>query len=217
MLERLHARLVRQPLLKLATAATRVLLAVAFLPSGLVKIMGRPFTTLPVTTAVGHFFDGFFAAFGYYRFVGAMQLLAAGLLLVPSTAALGAALYLPIILNIFAVTVAVDFGSTRIITGLMLMADLYLLFWDYDRWKGLLPGLGASSAEVRRRHVGFMPTLGMYVAAAVGLYGVTSLHLARLRHGSYTRPLVTIVAAAIVGIVSLGFVWRQTRTQPTLG
>lgn len=60
--DRLHARVVRSRLLVVFTAVTRVLLALAFMPSGLVKLLGQRFTTLPVTTPVGHFFDGFFAA-----------------------------------------------------------------------------------------------------------------------------------------------------------
>src|SRR5436190_20172024 len=114
---RLHARAV-EPALRVFTAVTRVLLAVAFVPSGLVKILGEPFTTLPTSDPVGFFFAGFFSAHGYYRFIGVMQWTAAALLIIPLTATLGAALYLPIIVNIFAITVAIgpSFGGTRFIT-----------------------------------------------------------------------------------------------------
>lgn len=192
------------------TGITRVLLALAFVPSGLVKIMDAPFTTLPTTTAVGFFFAGFFSAHGYYRFVGIAQWTAAALLLVPQTATLGAVLYLPIIVNIFAITVAVDFANTRFITGLMVIADLYLLCWDYDRWKSLLPGIGASSSEIRARHVGLLTTLGLMLAAGLGLFGVTGAHMARLRHGSYTVPLLAVGVATILGIASLARAWRGT-------
>jgi uncharacterized membrane protein YphA (DoxX/SURF4 family) len=116
-LDRLHAWVVGSPLLRVFTAVTRVLLAMAFLPSGLTKALGRRFTTLPVTDPVGYFFDGFFSAPGYYRFVGVLQLVAAALLMIPRTAALGAVVYLPIILNIFVITVSVNFGGTILITG----------------------------------------------------------------------------------------------------
>ena len=43
--------------------------------------------------------------------------------------------------TIFVITLSVrGFAGTRIITGLMLLADLYLLAWDFDRWKALVPG-----------------------------------------------------------------------------
>src|SRR5580765_6145186 len=117
---RVHAWATAQPSLRLFTVMVRVLLALAFVPSGLVKILGQPFTTLPVSDPVGYFFAGFFSAHGYYRFVGVAQWTAAALLLIPRTATLGALVYLPIITNIFAITVAIGpaFYGTRVVTGL---------------------------------------------------------------------------------------------------
>jgi hypothetical protein len=54
-LDRLHTRIVSSRVLVVFTAVTRVLLALAFLPSGLVKVLGHRFTTLPVTDPVGIF------------------------------------------------------------------------------------------------------------------------------------------------------------------
>lgn len=42
-------------------------------------------------------------------------------------------------MNIFVITLAVDFRGTQVVSGLMLLGNVYLLAWDYDRWKGLLP------------------------------------------------------------------------------
>ena len=69
------------------------------------KILGQPFTALPSTDPVGYFFAGFFSAHGYFR--GVAQWVAAGLLLIPRTATPGALLYLPIIVNIFVITMAI--------------------------------------------------------------------------------------------------------------
>jgi len=74
----------------------------------------------------------------YYKFIGVSQLTAALLLLIPRTTLLGAILYLPIILNICVLTYATRFEGTRIAT-LMLLANLYLLCWDYARLKYVLP------------------------------------------------------------------------------
>ena len=71
-------------------------------------------------------------------FIGASQLIAALLLLIPRTALLGAIFYFPIILNICVLTYAVRFEGTRIAT-LMLLANLFLLAWDYQRLKYILP------------------------------------------------------------------------------
>jgi len=205
---RLHARAV-EPALRLFTAVTRVLLAVAFVPSGLVKILGEPFTTLPTSDPVGFFFAGFFSAHGYYRFIGVMQWTAAALLIIPLTATLGAALYLPIIVNIFAITVAIgpSFGGTRFITGAMLLANLYLIAWDWKRWRSILSIVVAPDD----RRVDLLPMFGIFVAAAIGLLAVTGLHLARLRHAPYGWFLLLFVAAALLGVGALVMTYRRAR------
>jgi uncharacterized membrane protein YphA (DoxX/SURF4 family) len=121
----------------------RVALALGFIPSGIVKVMGQRFTALPSNHPLGHYFDALQLTGFYYTFIGVSQLTAALLLLIPRTTFLGAILYLPIILNICVLTYATRFEGTRIAT-LMLLANLYLLCWDYARLKYVLL-LGASS------------------------------------------------------------------------
>jgi hypothetical protein len=206
-LTRLHASATAQPALRLFTVIVRVLLALAFVPSGLIKILDQPFTTLPVSDPVGYFFAGFFSAHGYYRFVGAAQWTAAALLLTPWTATLGAFVYLPIITNIFAITLAIGpaFYGTRVVTGLMFLADIYLIAWDWDRWKAVLP----AAAPVRARHGDFMTSFGLLIAAAGGLWSITQVHLARLRHDSYTASLAMVVAMALLGLAMLVSGYRR--------
>jgi hypothetical protein len=211
---RLHAWAVGRPALRIFTVIVRALLALAFMPSGLVKVQGHPFTLLPTSDPVGFFFAGFFSALGYYRFIGVMQILAAVLLLVPATATLGALIYLPIIANIFAITVGVNFEGTRVVTGLMLLADVYLLCWDYDRWKSVLPIVGASRQDVRVRHLGLGPIVLIEAAAALGLFGITGVHLARLRHRRYAGPLLLVAIAALGGVTGLVSAYRQTARRP---
>lgn len=120
------------------TVFCRVTLALGFIPSGIVKIMGERFTGLPSNHPLGHYFDALYQTGPYYTFIGVGQLLIALLLLIPRTALLGAMMYFPIILNICVLAYATRFEGTRI-TTLMLLANLYLLCWDYDRIKYILP------------------------------------------------------------------------------
>jgi len=124
--------------LRYFTVFCRVALALGFIPSGVVKVIGQRFTALPSNHPLGHYFDALQLTGFYYRFIGIGQLTAALLLLIPRTALTGAILYLPIILNICVLTYATRFEGTRIAT-LMLLANLYLLCWDYDRLKYVLP------------------------------------------------------------------------------
>jgi uncharacterized membrane protein YphA (DoxX/SURF4 family) len=116
----------------------RLALALGFIPSGIVKVMGERFTALPSNHPLGHYFDALYLTGYYYTFIGVGQLMAALLLLIPRTALLGAILYFPIILNICVLAYAVRFEGTRI-TTLMLLANLFLLVWDSDRLKHVLP------------------------------------------------------------------------------
>src|SRR5215510_4188407 len=100
--------------------------------------MGERFTALPSNHPLGHYFDALHLTGYYYTFIGVGQLIAALLLLIPRTALLGAIFYFPIILNICVLTYATRFEGTRIAT-LMLLANLFLLAWDYPRLKSILP------------------------------------------------------------------------------
>ncbi|MBT8253163.1 MAG: hypothetical protein HKN00_12275 [Flavobacteriaceae bacterium] len=136
-LDVLYSYIHSRPIFKWFTWSVRILLALAFLPSGLKKLLGERFTSLSLESPVGFFFEALFRTGFYWNFLGGMQLLAAALLLIPRTSFLGALLYFPIIVNIFVIVTAMEFKGTPIIAGLMLLANLYLLFWDLDRLKNL--------------------------------------------------------------------------------
>jgi len=120
------------------TVFCRIALALGFIPSGVVKTMGERFTALPPNHPLGHYFDALFQTGYYYTFIGIGQLIIALLLLIPRTALLGAIMYFPTILNICILAYATRFEGTRI-TTLMLLANIYLLCWDYERIKHILP------------------------------------------------------------------------------
>jgi len=142
-LARVHAWARAQPWLGRFTLMNRLLLAMAFLPTGLVKATGQRFTTLPVENPVGFFFEAMYRTGPYWHFIGLMQMVAAVMLLVPATATLGAVLFLPIGLSIFLITWGVGFTGTVWVTGGMLLAVLYLVCWDGDRvWAAAATLLG---------------------------------------------------------------------------
>jgi uncharacterized membrane protein YphA (DoxX/SURF4 family) len=134
-LDQIHARVRENRWLKVFTVVTRVLLALAFLPSGITKVMGNRFTVLGIDNPVGFFFEALYRTGFYWRFLGICQLTVALLLLIPKTATIAALAYFPLILNIFVITVSLHFTGTPVITGLMLLANIYLLCWDYAKLK----------------------------------------------------------------------------------
>lgn len=117
----------------------RIALAASFIPSGFVKIMGERFAEgLPSNNPLGHYFDALQLTGYYYTFIGITQIIIAILLLIPRTSLLGALMYFPIIVNICVLTYATRFEGTRIVT-FMVLACLFLLIWDYNRLKHILP------------------------------------------------------------------------------
>jgi uncharacterized membrane protein YphA (DoxX/SURF4 family) len=117
----------------------RIVLAASFIPTGIVKIMGERFAEgLSSNNPLGHYFDALHQTGYYYTFIGISQIIIAILLLIPRTSLLGALMYFPIIVNICVLTYATRFAGTRLVT-MMVLASVFLLIWDYDRIKHILP------------------------------------------------------------------------------
>lgn len=117
----------------------RIALAASFIPTGFVKIMGERFAAgLSSNNPLGHYFDALYLTGYYYTFIGIVQIIIAILLLIPRTSLLGALMYFPMIVNICVLTYATRFAGTRLNT-MMLLASLFLLIWNYDRLKYILP------------------------------------------------------------------------------
>ncbi len=150
-LDRLHARARASPALYRVVLATRCLFAMAFIPTGWVKFTGHRFTSISSNDPIGALFEALYQTGGYWQFLGATQVVAGLLMLVPRAATLGAVVFFPVALNIFVITVALGFHGTPFITGPMLLAAAALLAWDWDRLRGLVtertPLLSAEERE----------------------------------------------------------------------
>lgn len=133
-----HSKIYKRKLFIIFTWCTRVLLSLAFIPSGLKKLLGEPFTILGIDNPVGFFFKALYETGFYWNFLGFMQVLTAILIVIPRTAFFGAMLYFPIIINIFIIVIAMGFVGTPYIAGLMLLANFYLLLWDYKKTKRIV-------------------------------------------------------------------------------
>lgn len=106
----------------------------------MVKIMGERFASgLSVNHPMGHYLEALHHTGYYYTFIGVVQVTAAIMLLIPRTVTLGAFLYFPIILNICILTYAVRFDGSLFTAPLMVLANLYILGWNYEKWKYILP------------------------------------------------------------------------------
>lgn len=179
---------------------SRILLALAFVPTALVKVQGKRFTVLSTDTPIGYFFEAMYQSGGYWRFIGVSQLLAGLLLLIPQTATIGAVLFFPIILNVFIITVALQFTGTPLITGLMLLASLFLLCWDYHRFATVLWGSRAAY------DVPTLPALSTIEKAGYAIGGAAAMGILFMSRGLANGLLGKVSLAALLFLGVIGFV-----------
>lgn len=102
--------------------------------------MGERFASgLSVNHPMGSYLVSLHETGYYYTSIGVFQVIAGILLIIPRTVLLGVFIYFPIILNICILSFAVRFDGSFVAAPLMVLANLYLLFWYYDRIKPILP------------------------------------------------------------------------------
>lgn len=128
--------------LQIFTIYLRYLIGGAFVFASIIKIEGGRFTSesgehVPIDEA-WHFFETLYRSGLYWKFLGLSQLVAGGLLMTQKFSKLGALVFLPISINIFVITLSYDFNNTPVITAGLVLANIYLLLWDWNTFKVIL-------------------------------------------------------------------------------
>ncbi|ADB37800.1 hypothetical protein [Spirosoma linguale] len=194
-------------MLQLFTIYLRYLIGGAFVFASIVKIQGQRFTTdsgasAPIHDA-WHFFETLYQSGLYWQFLGWGQLIAGFLLMTQVLSTLGAVMFFPIILNIFVITISYYFAGTPIITFLMLLANTYLLVWDWNRLKVVvLPTQSTFVDEV-------YPLMRRRSWAYLGLFYACLSILAKLTLQSFLSVLLVFGIALIAGILVLIYTLKE--------
>jgi hypothetical protein len=120
----------------------RYLIGGSFVFASIIKIKGGRFTTLsgenePIGSA-WHMFETLYQSGLWWKFLGTGQLIAGFLLMTQRFAKLGALMFFPIVANVFVITISYDFRGTPYITGLLVLANIFLILWDWDELKVLI-------------------------------------------------------------------------------
>ncbi|MEM7479995.1 MAG: hypothetical protein AAF481_02380 [Acidobacteriota bacterium] len=177
---------------QLAVVNLRILLGFAFLPAGLKKVLGQPFTDPGNSGSFHEFLHAFYATGVFYPFVGAVQLAIAFLLMTQTYATLGAVMALPVITSIAVFCWSTGVVPTAVVVTFMLAGNLVLLLWDADRWIGILrPNrLERTASATLSRPGAPVPSALIDLAlwrlcgfAILAFYGLTCL-----LHGGVYRP-----------------------------
>ena len=117
---------------------TKFLLGIGFILSGLRKIPGVKFTTLPTDHPVGLFFEGMYQTGFYWNFIGYYQIVIGFLLMTPWFRKLTPLLLLPVTINIFLVSASLHMRGTPFITAFMLLGNLFLIGWHLKSYIPIL-------------------------------------------------------------------------------
>lgn len=131
-------RLRQVPLWRVLYWLARIGLSLAFIVSGIRKLPGVLFTILPTTDPVGYYFDAMHQTGFYWNFIGVFQILLGLLIFFNRFVVISVLLMMPVTVNIFLVSFALNMKGTPFITTLMLLANLFLLLWNYENYLSLL-------------------------------------------------------------------------------
>jgi hypothetical protein len=138
---------------------TRYLIGGAFVFASLIKLKGYRFTSAsgaaePINSAF-HFFETMYQSGIYWQFIGLGQLVSGALLMTQRYAKLGALVNFPIIANIFVITISYNFNGTPVITGSMLLANILLIYWDWNELRILvnLPVISSNNGSLEKRKI----------------------------------------------------------------
>lgn len=176
-LDRTHLKVRQNRWLWFFTIFNRVMLAFGFIPAGFVKLNDERFTALATEHPMGSYLEAFYHTGFYYPSVGVMQILASILLLIPRTATLGALLYFPIILNICLLSFAVRFDGSLLTSPLMVIANFYLLCWDWHRLKFIFFPNTPKAIVPTRRELGNRFPFKFFAGSAATVFAVIALLL----------------------------------------
>lgn len=125
----------KMKVLRFFTVSIRVFLGLIFFSSGMGKLLPFPGIIGPVwlEAELAQYGLGMFA-----RFIAYSQITVGLLLLSQRFATLGAVMLFPIVLNIFMVTVSMNWRGTPYVLAFFMLLNIYLLIMDYHKLKFLL-------------------------------------------------------------------------------
>jgi hypothetical protein len=158
----------------------------------MVKIVGERFASgLAVNHPMGAYLEALHHTGYYYTFIGVAQVVAAILLIIPRTVTLGALLYLPIIVNIWLLSFALRFEGSIVTSPLMVLANLYILVWNYDRLKYILPFKRYSNYGIIEKQKKYSNKFPFLFFAGVFLTVILTVSIARFGFEAMPRNSIS--------------------------
>ena len=165
---------------QILTILVRYLLGMAFVWSSILKIRGIRFEpqsgeNTPINS-ISHLLEAMYRSGFYWYFIGWGQFIAGLLIMSQIFSTLGAVVYFPIMLSIFILTTAFQSPGILTVTSLMLLANIYLLLWDWNRLQYIIldkPNEYVDqSTQFSRQNI--WAYIGILLCIAISIFRVTS-------------------------------------------
>lgn len=112
-------------------------MGLTFIISGLRKLPGVKFTELPIDDPVGSYFNAMHETGFYWNFIGYFQIVIGIMIFFNRFVVISSLLMMPVTLNIFLISIALNMKGTPIITSLMVAGNLILLMWHYENYRSV--------------------------------------------------------------------------------
>ena len=181
---------------------TRYLIGSAFVFASIVKIRGGRFTAesgeLNPIDSSWHLFETLYQSGLYWKFLGIAQLVSGFLLMTQRFAKLGAVINFPIIANVFVITLSYYFAFTPVITGLMLLANIMLIAWDWNTLKVLINLKPTLDETLRLENDVIWQILGVLLFSIIGVSHLFTIQKSILI--IFSVVLITSLTGLIIGL-----------------
>ena len=113
-------------------------MGITFILSGIRKLPGIKFTILPPEDPVGAFFHAMHETGLFWNFIGYFQIVIGLMIFFNRTVVLSSLFMMPVTVNIFLVSIALNMKGTPIITSMMVLGNFYLIMWHYKNYLSIL-------------------------------------------------------------------------------
>ena len=112
-------------------------MGITFILSGTKKLPGVKFTALPIDNPVGSYFNAMYETGFYWNFIGYFQILIGVFIFFNRFVVISSLFMMPVTINIFLVSIALNMRGTPIITTAMVLGNLFLLLWHFKNYRTL--------------------------------------------------------------------------------
>jgi len=159
--------------------------------SNLINSMDHPIQNLQ---PIQQFFRVMTESGLYWQFIGWSQIIAGVMLMSQRFSKIGALIFFGLILNIFMITISYNFKGTPVVTGLMLLATMYLLIWDFRSFSVLVK----EDVTIKRISLSVIEKpywmwLGMMMFISITVLAITKTHILIQFGTCFTEGLIGFI------------------------